>query len=242
MIFEIVIVLLTISCILYFFYKQAIKEFRILQTDSLDKAIPLLSERCPIVSLPFPKTDLWTLKELEQRPVLKQQVQKYLNKPSSWLKPKEAHDLSTQVGFPIWVYQTVMPPFKNLWYGPVLWPQTRVTINAQGLRPTFGLATIITSTEGALQISLLNESSDPYLPKKWLGKRLSKMTRDDAPLLKQIQYVDVIVRPGSALFVPPHWKVCWENYESASSLGLWIDIHHPVSFMAQQAFYKAHTT
>lgn len=242
MIFEIVIVLLTISCILYFFYKQAIKEFRILQTDSVDKALPLLTERCPIVVLPFPKTDLWTLKDLEQRPALKQKIQKYLNKPSNMLSPREALSISTEVGFPIWVNQTINPPFKNLWYGPALWSQAKVTINAQGLRPTFGYVTIITATEGTLQVSLLNESANPYLPKQWLGKRLSKLTRDDAPLLKQIQYVDVIVRPGSALFVPPHWKVCWENHMSPSSLGLWIDIHHPVSFVAQQVFYRGHTT
>jgi len=239
MLFEIVLVLATISCILFFFYKQAIKEFRILQTESVDKALPLLNERSPIVVLPFSKPmDLWTQKDLDQRPALKQIVTNYLSKGSSWLSPKESIDLATQVGFPVWVNQTLMPPFKNLWWGPLLWSQTKVTMGAQGLRPTFGFVTIITSTEGALHVSLLNESSDPYLPKQWLGKRLSKLSRDDAPLLKQIQYVDVIVRPGSALFVPPHWKVCWENHEQSSSLAVWIDIHHPVSFISEKAFYR----
>lgn len=239
MLFVIVLVLATITSILFFFYKQAIKEFRILQTDSLDKVLPLMHERCPIVLLPAPiPMNLWTRKDIEQRPVLKQRVEKYINKSSTWIEPKESQEIATQVGFPIWVNQNILPPYKNLLWGPLLWSQTKITIGSQGLRPTFGYCTILMATEGAMQVSLINESSDPYLPKQWLGKRLSKLTKDDAPLLSQIQFVDVIVRPGSALFIPPHWKVCWENHDKVSCLGVWIDIHHPVSFVSQQAFYR----
>jgi hypothetical protein len=239
MLFVIVLILVIITTILFFFYKQAVKEFRILQTDSLDKIIPLMNERCPIVLLPSPiPATLWTQKDIEQRPILKQRVEKYLNKSSTWIEPKEANEIATQVGLPIWVNQNILPSLKNIWWGALIWTQTKITIGAQGLRPTFGFITIIMATEGALQVSLLNESSDPYLPKQWLGKRLSKLTKDDAPLLNQIQYVDVILRHGSALLVPPHWKICWENLDTKSSLGLWIDVHHPVSFIAQQAFYR----
>jgi hypothetical protein len=239
MLFVIVLVLVTITTILFFFYKQAIKEFRILQTNSLEKVLHLMQERCPLVLHPSPTPmNLWTQKDIEQRPILKQRVEKYLNKSSTWIEPKEANEIATQVGLPIWVNQNILPPLKNIWWGQLLWTQTKITVGAQGLRPTFGFITIIMATEGALQVSLLNESSDPYLPKQWLGKRLSKLTKDDAPLLNQIQYVDVILRHGSALLVPPHWKICWENLDTKSSLGLWIDIHHPISFIAQQAFYR----
>jgi len=251
MIFEITLVTTVIIAILFFFYRQAVKEFRILQTESLDKSIILLQERCPIVIYPFPKPiDLWTIKDLQQRPLLKNQIQKYLTKQSSWLDPLTSHSLANQVGLPIWVQQTLLPTFKNLLWGPLLWSQTKVAINAQGLRPTFGYCTIILATEGVLHVSLLNESSDAYLPKQWLGKRLSKLTRDEAPLLGQIQFVDIIVRPGSALLVPPHWKVCWECEQTSTkttktakptinpTLALWIDIHHPVSFISQQVFYR----
>jgi hypothetical protein len=239
MLFVIVLILATITSILFFFYKQAIKEFRILQTNSLDKVLPLMQERCPLVLHPSPTPmNLWTQKDIEQRPILKQRVEKYLNKSSTWIEPKEANEIATQVGLPIWVNQNILPPLKNIWWGQLLWTQTKITIGAQGLRPTFGFITIIMATEGALQVSLLNESSDPYLPKQWLGKRLSKLTKDDAPLLNQIQYVDVILRHGSALIIPPHWKICWENLDTKSALGLWIDIHHPISFIAQQAFYR----
>ena len=241
MIFELVIVLIVITIILFFFYKQAVKEFRILQTDSIDKVLPLLNERSPIVVYPSPQPmELWTQKDLNQRPALKKQVQSYITKKSSWLEPTKAQELAAQVGLPIWVNQTILPAFKTLWWGPIITAQTKVAIGAQGLRPTFGYCTIIMATEGTLQVSLVNESADAYLPKQWLGKRLSKLTRDEAPLLAQIQFVDVIVRPGSALIVPPHWKVCWESKEG-QTLAVWIDIHHPVSFIAQQVFYRKNT-
>jgi hypothetical protein len=237
MIFEIVLIITVITTILFFFYKQAVKEFRILQTETMDGAVPLFSERSPIVIHPAPKPmELWTLKDLSQRPALKKQIDPFLSKKSSWLEPKHSQELATQVGLPIWVNHTLMPTFKNLWWGPLLWAQTRVMIGAQGLRPTFGFWTIILATEGKLQVSLLNESSDSYLPKQWLGKRLSKITRDEAPLLAQIQFVDVVVRPGSALLIPPPWKVCCEA--EGPTLGVWIDVHHPVSYIAQQAFYR----
>jgi len=237
MIFVIVLVLVTITTILFFFYKQAVKEFRILQTDSLDKIPSLMNERSPIVLLPSPTPNLWTRKDIEQRPILKQRVEKYLGKSATWLPLKESNAIATQVGLPVWVNETLQP-LKNMWWGPLLWSQTCITIGAQGLRPTFGYITLIMATEGAIQVSLINESSEPYLPNQWLGKRLSKITKDDAPLVNKIQYVDVILRPGSCLLVPPHWKVCWENYECPSALGLWIDLHHPVSFITQQAFYR----
>jgi len=53
MILESFLVLGVIGIILIFFYKQAVKEFRILQTDSFEKAMTLLFERSPIVVLPF---------------------------------------------------------------------------------------------------------------------------------------------------------------------------------------------
>jgi len=238
MIFEGTLILSVIFIILFFFYKQAVKEYRILQTDSFEKVLPLVNERSPIVVHPAPITELWTQKDLTQRPQLKKEVEPFLKK-ISFFEPSFGQALATKIGFPIWVNQTILAPLKNLWWGPLLWSQTRATIGPQGLRPTFGFCTIILATEGALQVSLLNESSDPYLPVKWLGKRLTKLTRDEAPLLKQIKFVDVIVRTGSALVVPPHWKVCWENYEKPTPfLGVWIDIHHPISFIAQQVFYR----
>jgi hypothetical protein len=248
MILESFLVLGVIGIILLFFYKQAVKEFRILQLDSLEKAMAVLYERCPIVVLPAPQPNqLWTRAELQQRPTLQQvsvrsgSLNQALQLPSVQLKPEDAERLAGQIGLPIWVQTNLTPVFTaSAWWTPCLRARTEVAIGAQGLRQTYGYSTVLLATEGALAVSLLNESSDVYLPVKWQGARLSKLTRDEAPLLSQIQYIDVIVRPGSALLIPPHWKVCWETFRETirekdtkvdpkSALAVWIEYHHPVS-------------
>jgi hypothetical protein len=241
MIVETLLVLGVLVLILMFFYKQAVNEFRISQTDSLEKAMPLLQERCPIVVLPAPQPqNLWTRADIQQRPTLAstpingKPLKDALTAVAYPLKKESAANLAEKVGLPVWIKQTILPAYKDsVWWGPLASFRTEAVIGAQGLRQTYAYSTVLLATEGALAVSLVNETSDPYLPKQWLGKRLSKLTRDDAPLLAQIQYIDVIVRPGSALLIPPHWKVCWETHETKeSALAVWLEIHHPVSRFA----------
>jgi hypothetical protein len=247
MILEVFLVGGLLGVILLFFYKQAVAEFRILQTESFQKAIPLLQERCPIVvSTTNQPPNLWTQTDIKQRPSLANSaingttLQEALKQESFPLVPKTAETLAKATGFPVWIQAQVHPIWKeSAWWTRVLSLRTEVAIGSQGLRKTFAYSTILFCTEGALQVSLLNESSDPYLPTKWLGKRLSTLTRDEAPLLANIQYVDVIVRPGTALILPPHWKVCWESVETPTpALAVWTEVHHPVSKLVRSAFYK----
>jgi hypothetical protein len=243
MFFESLLVLAVLAVILVFFYRQAVKEFQILQTDSLDKAQGLLSERSPVVLLPAPTPqNLWTHTDLKQRPTLAKTsingipLRDALQRQTFSMRPDSAEALAKQVGITVWADQVLLPAFKTAsWWTPMLLSRTEVAIGSQGLRQTYAYTTLLMATEGDLQVSLLNESSNPYLPAKWMGKRLSKMTRDDAPLLSQIQFVDVIVRPGSALLIPPHWKVCWESKSSSTpALAVWMELHHPVSWLAQK--------
>jgi hypothetical protein len=244
MLLEFLLILGTIGLILLFFYKQAVQEFRILQTDSLDKAMPLLQERCPLVVLPAPQPQqLWTRQDISQRPTLSafpvngKPLKEAIQFDSYPLIPTTAETLAKQIGLSVWIHQTLTPTFTQAsWWTPILFNRTEVAIGAQGLRQTTAYSTGVMVTDGAILVSLLNESSDPYLPASWKGKRLSKLTRDDAPLLAQIQYVDVIVRPGSMLLVPPHWKICWETLEGekAPALAVWTEFHHSISNLARK--------
>ena len=244
MLLETCLVIGLIGIILICFYKQAVQEFRILQTDSLEKAMPLLHERCPIVVLPVPQPQhLWTRADCAQRPTLSAQVyngtqlSKLLSYESVSLRPESGEKLAAQIGLPVWIQQTLVPTFKqSVWWGPMMSCRMEAMIGAQGLRQTYAYSTLLMATEGALAVSLINGASDSYLPSKWKGKRVSKLTRDDAPLLAQIQYIDVIVRPGSALLIPAHWKVCWESYEEPKpALAVWVELHHPVSKFVRKA-------
>jgi hypothetical protein len=246
MILEVFLVLAVLGILTVLFYKQAVQEFRILQTESFEKAMPLLHERCPVVIMPAPEPkDLWTHTGIASRPTLLRSkfagkmLGDALKRETVFFKPSMAEILATQTGIPVWAAKTLLPSYtRSVWWGPLFSCRSEVMIGAQGLRQTIAYSTIILATDGALSVSLVNQASDAYLPKKWQGKRLSKMTRDDAPLLKQIEYIDIVLRPGSALIVPPHWKVCWESHEKSAKeppLSAWIEIHHPVSRLAHSA-------
>ena len=244
MFLESFLILGVLGIILVFFYRQAIKEFRILQTEDLEKAQGLLHERSPIVVLPSPTPQqLWTRQDVQHRPTLGSQafngmaLNDLLKQESVPLKADTGQLLADRIGLPVWVKQVLLPYFKqSQWWTSILWTKTEATIGAQGLRQTYAYSTLLMATEGALAVSLLNEGSDAYLPAQWHGKRVSKLTRDDAPLLGQIQYIDVILRPGSALLIPTHWKVCWENYEEPKpALAVWVEIHHPLSHFVASA-------
>jgi hypothetical protein len=244
MLLEILFFVCVSILICIFFYKQANTEFQINQIETLEKLPKLLHERNPIVIQPFqaPK-ELWTHSDIYERQSLGSIVIPNLNitiqqaiqeqgKTIPW-SSDFASNVANITGIPVWASQT----FTNLFQGQGLLTKlysydTEVYLGPQGLQKTFGIATILFATEGIATVTILNEQSNPYLPPGWKGKRLSLMTRDDAPLISQIECMDIVVRPGSALLLPPHWKYCVEEGSSESKTPLCFVkfvIHHPIS-------------
>jgi len=253
MLLEVLLVLLLIATILVFFYKQAVQEFRIVQTDSLQKVPSLLAERCPIVIYPFPNPqNLWTYEDVLQRrrlrdlPITGKVTVHHLtyNEEPPALSSEFSERIATEAGLDVWVNHEVLPVFKGQpLLSPFLRAKTSICIGPQGLRQTFAYATVLVATEGCLRVSLLTESADPFLPADWRGRRLSKLTRDDTPLIGQIQTVEVVVHKGSALIIPPHWRICWDDDRSETekgrpSLSVLVELHHPVSRLIQHIAEK----
>ena len=240
MFLESILILMIVGVILVFFYRQAVQEFNILQVESIEKVIPLIQERCPIVVYPYESNlKLWSRQDLQQRPTIfntpyaGQPLEIQLKQESVITKSQDSRTLADQVGLNVWIKEEFLKAFKeHLWYSPLLTTRAEALIGAQGLRQTYAYTTALVCTEGALSVSLLTEASDKYLPQQWLNKRLKTLKKDDTPHLEKIQYIDVVVRPGSLLLIPPHWKVCWENLDSpapTAALAVWIEVHHPVS-------------
>ena len=246
MILEILLFLCVGLLILIFFYKQAIMEFRLAQTDTIDKVPGLMKEKLPIISQPFPiPFHLWTAKEINERYSLSSIVIPEYNVTLStacqssgqvsWT-PEFASKVALITGLPVWAEQFLKPIFtKESLLAPIYSYRTEVYIGPQGLQKTYGLATILAVTDGTAAVTLLNEQSDPYLPLQWKGKIVSNLTRDDAPLIGHIQCIDVILRPGSCLIVPPHWKYCMEMKDSPQILSVKIVVNHPISYLMEKA-------
>jgi len=162
------------------------------------------------------------------------QIAEVKNAISPW-SSEFANGVAITTGLPVWAEQILKPLFAL----PIYSYRTEAYLGPQGLQKTFGIMTLLAVTDGQASVTLLNEQSDPYLPPKWKGKLMSSLTRDEAPLISQIQCIDVILRPGSCLIIPPHWKYCLEDKED-TSCSLKIVVHHPISLMMEKVALRSH--
>jgi hypothetical protein len=53
----------------------------------------------------------------------------------------------------------------------------------------------------------------------------------DCPLLNEVQFMDVILRPGHMFIMPPHWIVSLKSTDKMPVFA-WIEVHHPISKLA----------
>ena len=94
-------------------------------------------------------------------------------------------------------------------------------------------------------VNLITTGQDDYLPHPWEGTFPSLYTIGDTPYVWSIKFMDVILRPGHALFVPAHWKIAWEPTEEMMELGVpfvcTVDLHTPWSWLATKAWIRATT-
>jgi hypothetical protein len=109
-------------------------------------------------------------------------------------------------------------------YQTYLWPHHR------GLFQTTAFQTFLMPTQGEVIVSLLLPKMIPYMPRVWKGRQFHSLTQNDTPLLKEIQYLDVILRKGNLLCLPSHLLV--DIHSVSKDEPAWIfqaNLHHPIS-------------
>jgi hypothetical protein len=99
----------------------------------------------------------------------------------------------------------------------------------RGLHKTTAATTLIIPTDGEQVVSIMHEEAEPYLPEDWNGRQLRDFTIEDTPLLGHIDYMDIVVRPGTALVLPAHWTYCIAPKDDGSLFYTVVEIHHPIS-------------
>lgn len=239
----IVFIAITLFIIALFFYKRAIHEFRINQVDDLEKAFAQQHERIPCVVGDFPTPHgLWSDSVVKNRQVLSTSIledgsmlQTYILTGGSNMSDADATGYAEQTGLTLWSVHNIYPSFKattNL--GFLYNINTAAYTGPRGLHKTTAAATLIIPTDGEHIISIMHEEAEPYLPEDWNGRQLGEFTIEDTPLLGHIDYMDIIARPGTALFLPAHWTYCISTSASANAstspiFYTIVEIHHPVS-------------
>ncbi len=244
---EIILFLAIAVLILLFFYKQSVvPEYKLNQLSykSLDTLPELMAEKSPIVLLDTPPTTFWSASDLTSRPVLGQQGLPLLqlcqhgNQTHSQYKPTLASFFGEQSGAPVWVKTKWLPVLTNPWLQWLTQPDPKAWLGSRGLQNTYAPWTLITASEGEAFVSLLHKKHDTYLPASWKNRLPSDFTRADTPFLSDIKYIDVILREGTSLLVPAHWKVAYQTApDQPSGKPVFIvetALHHPLSRLVEK--------
>lgn len=227
-----------------FFYKQALEQFDVLQIEStqLEQLPKLIAEKSFLVVRSLPTIQLWTSQTVKEIPRIHQapygptkliEIAEGTTTTLPSKFPSTSEKLAEQVGVHTWVETTWLPKLtESSWFKWAFSSRTEVAVGSKGLRKSVAYATMILPTENDLLVSVMPESSETYLPSSWQGKLFQKIKRAEAPLIGEVKYLDIKVRKGSALFIPPHWIVNIQADGEKIPWFIWAEFHHPMSKFA----------
>jgi len=236
---EWIVILLIIFCIIVWHYSQSSNQYSISQIKESQISTSLQSlweEKKPIVVSEVKAVGIWTSKGLRQTRFWNAQPiwEQYENKPES--PPPVPSSLQLTWSEILGISQ-IESDILLRWFDMSPWlfsTRTEAHIGPDGLRHMYGWATAITCTEGEARCILLHNAQKAKLPPGWKGLRWSQATVAHHPLWTQVQNIEIILRPGTTLLVPPHWIMAIEPLVLETPIW-WTrtDVHHPISKWAQ---------
>jgi len=246
MILEGIVICVVSIFIAILFYKQANEQFEILQLEAnrLQELPTLYSDHAPIVVRGYTVPSLGTYAELQKRKHILQlalapnkSLQSILSQPaelSRWTFQREtAEFLAKESGLQIWFQQTLFPKLLPSPYTSWLYsPKTCLYPHHRGLFKTSAFQTIIMPTQGQASVNLILQNAESYLPLQWKERPFGSLTTQDTPLLSQIQFVEVKLKKGNILVLPPHLIVDVASDPNDVCWFLLAEVHHPISKMA----------
>jgi hypothetical protein len=253
MILEILVLIVLTFFLAVLFYKQRRKDFQILQME--ESQIPeqlqdLLEEEQPLVirgvSPPrgLTREGLQKIPRLAAFPVGGQPLSSVLTTPgllsSAAGLPTLSYELREQfaqeLAMPVWAQRQWLAPFQaTSWSGSFLGSlKTECVLGGLGLHRTTALYTILFPGEGTYLVTILSRESEDLLPANWNYRYVRTFTPNDTPLVADIRYLDIVVRPGTALVIPKHTLISLEPKDPASFSALAIvEYHTPISMLAK---------
>ncbi len=253
MILELLFLFALVFLIAVLFYKQRAPDLQILQLehDQISAQLAdLLEEQQPIVirgTMPprgLTAEALAKAPRLASFPVGGQPLSAILAQPSllasaagiPTLSLELRRNLAEELSIPVWATRNWLPHFAHCsLLGPLVGTmRSEAVIGGLGMWKTTAKLTAFTPTEGTYVVSILSVESEQYLPKAWQYRYVSSLTPNDTPLVADIKFLDIVVRPGTALLIPPHAVVSMEPKEpSTFSAAAILEYHEPVSLLAK---------
>lgn len=243
---EIGFVITVLLAVLIVFYRQAIEQYNILQIEAsqINDLPKLLSERTPLVIRGIGQPKLFTPDVLKSNARLQQfpigsnlTLGSYIKKPTQVSLPSKASVLlAKESGLSVWAshnWFSKLIPYSFLEVFHTL--SVEAHIGEMGLRKTTGRTTLIYPTSGSFEVTLLTEHQEKYLPPVWRGRFPEVFTLQDTPLVGEIKYITIKLRPGHMLCLPTHWFYSIRSVEKDKP-ALWakITLDDPISYVASR--------
>jgi hypothetical protein len=228
---EILLILTFIFLIYVFFYKQSSEEYSINQIDfmKLDKINELLYEKNPIVVSHCPQIPCVAPNTLLNTPRFNTILRDYLEKRSEILPESSEFEtfLANESGFH--AFGTII--WFNKFHTHLLSEyisslKSKLCFGSKHMIKSAALYTLIIPVEGKYICSLIN----PMYEKSLSNYKQYISIDDIITREKQIQYIDVILKPGSILIIPAHWYFIMNQQDSYSYYGL-LEYHEPISLL-----------
>lgn len=172
---------------------RTVDEYRINQINWSDrKNIPkILWERVPIIIQNIPPITCWTKQDRQLR------VHEYN-------RCQTPVDIGRVSGILHWCSKENL---QNM-FGYIIRPTSAVCATGNmGLFQTKSEWTCIMPTDEQIQVSLIKKSIGNILPHNWKNRKIDSITSADTPFVADIKFIDVIVKKGMLLLLPPHMYI-----------------------------------
>ena len=215
-----------------FFYKQYSHEYSLNQLEftSIDKLNELLYERNPIVIRGAPPIPSVTPQTLLKTPRFSKILIDYLEKRDTTLPHSKQFEtfLADETGFHSFGIHAWYPRFHSSIVSEYMTSlKSQLCFGSKLLQKTYALHTVIIPIEGKYICSIMNSEYEKSLPSAWKSiESIDGIKSQD----KQIQYLDVILKPGSILILPAHWYYIMKEESTYSYYGI-LEYHEPVSIL-----------
>jgi hypothetical protein len=234
------------------FYKQQRSTIELLQLEfatSQDSLKDLAQERQPIIirGVPVPSSitaeKLARMNRLDGFPLGTATLLDYRTNPSKTLPEYQASGrplltseqsikLAKELALDTWVTHSLQDMINDMIgiFSVIHQNTVKVILGGKGMERAIPVYTIIMPVEGKYVLSIVNKKSESFLPANWKHRYARTLTINDSPMVGEIQYIDVILRPGTVICIPSH---CIYNLEpdpaSEFHSSLLVEVDSPIS-------------
>lgn len=219
-----------------FFYKQTISDYTILQLDysQIQKLRETLLEKSLVIvkNVDIPhcvqKNSLLNVQRFANIFVGSCKLSEYLEQNQCILQTSKELEtfIANETGFHSYMnHHWLEKLHTNPTSSYISSIESKICFGSHQLQKTSAIYSLITPVESKYSISLINPNYVTSLPQNWKAIQDLESIKDS-----KLQFIDVIVRPGTLLIIPPHWYYLMKAEENGAYYSL-TEYHEPVSLL-----------